>query len=92
MSEIELFDYLLNNRIELLRQIKPEIFSLLNNREMFLSFEFKDRLKDEVNHILITLVINSYKNTNIEEIKILLDSSKVSTALEYLFYDYKEYL
>jgi hypothetical protein len=91
MTEIELFDYLLNNRVELLRQIKPEIESILKNREMFLAFEFKDRMKEEVDKILISLIINLFKNTNIEEIKILLESDKVSTALEYLFYDFKEY-
>lgn len=90
MTEIELFDYLLNNRVELLRHIQPHISNILNNKDLFLPFEFKDRMKDEVNKVLISLIIDTFK-TNFEETKILLESDKISTALEYLFYDDKEY-
>ncbi len=86
----DVFDFLLDNRDELIKIINPEVKKTIKNKEIYLPFEYEDTLKEQVNNTLKTILMDSF-NLNIEDYMVLLSDTKIKTALETLYYDENQY-
>lgn len=86
----EIINFLIENRVELRRMIYPYIKKTLSNKDMFLPFEFNDRIKESVNSIISRQLIDTF-NLNMEEGMLILSNNSVKNAMENLFYDPIQY-
>lgn len=86
----EIINFLIENRIELKRMTYPHLKKTLINKDMFLPFEFKDRIKESVNYVINRQIMDTF-NLNTEEGMLILSDDSVKNAMENLFYDPIQY-
>lgn len=87
----EVIDFLLLNHIEIKATIKPNLDRIIKNKTLFLPFEYKERIKEQVNKHLTSFLMDKF-DLNIEDAMVTLDDDKLQPLLDNYYYDDFKYL
>lgn len=87
----DILDFLLVNHIEIKTTIKPNVEKIIKNKSLFLPFEYKERLKEQVDKKLTEFLMTKFE-LNIEDTMVILDDDKLKPLLDNYFYDDFKYI